>query len=182
MKKDKLTIKAKKEGYLARSAYKLLELQRKYYLIKKNSRVLDLGCWPGGWLQVILGITPFVVGVDIKKTEVEHIETHVMNILSDEIFSLGKFDVVLSDVAPHTTGDIKFDQYKSLELSTRSFQIAQKLLKKNGNFLVKIFQGPDSMKLLDKMKRRFRATRCIKPQASKQHSKEVYFLGLGFRD
>ncbi len=180
MKKDKLTIKAKKEGYLARSAYKLLEIQRKYHLIKKNSRVLDLGCWPGGWLEVAREITPFIVGVDLKKTEIGA-ETYVMDILSDDVFSLGTFDVVLSDVAPHTTGDIAFDQYRSFALSSRSFQIAQKLLKKNGNFLVKIFQGPDSMKLLEKMKKQFHLTRCIKPQSSKQHSKEVYFLGLGFK-
>src|SRR3989344_3726836 len=145
--KDKRTIKAHKEGYRGRSAYKLLEIQKKYRLIRRGSRVLDLGCWPGSWLQVALNITPYIVGVDLKETILPGVDTKVIDIFSDEVLRLGTFDVILSDVAPHTTGDIRLDQYRSYELSARAFTIAQKLLKENGNFLVKIFQGDDAPKL-----------------------------------
>ncbi len=177
--KDKLTIKAKREGYNARSAYKLIEINRKYNLIKKNSRVLDLGCWPGGWLQVAYKITKDVIGVDLKETSIEGIKTYVMDIFSDKILDLGKFDVVLSDVAPQTSGNMDLDQYKSFELSLRAFEIALKSLNKNGNFLVKIFQGTDSDSLLKKMKKNFKLAKSVKPKSSKSKSKEIYYVGIG---
>ena len=179
--KDKLTKRAKREGYKARSAYKLLELNNKYHIIKRNSRVLDLGCWPGSWLQVVSKITDNVVGVDLRETKIEDVRTYVMDIFSDEILKLGRFDVILSDVAPRTSGNIEIDQFKSYELSSRAFEIAKKLLNKNGNFLVKIFQGIDSDKLLREMKKYFTLAKGIKPSSSKKKSKEIYYIGLGFR-
>lgn len=179
--KDKLTRRAKKQGYKARSAYKLLEINNRYKIIKRNSRVLDLGCWPGGWLQVVSKITNNVIGVDLRETKINNIKTYKIDIFSDEIFNLGKFNVILSDAAPRTTGNLEIDQYKSYELSMRSFEIACRLLNKNGNFLVKIFQGSDSEKLLKKMKEKFYYVKSIKPSASKKKSKEIYYIGVGFR-
>ncbi|MDD5331693.1 MAG: RlmE family RNA methyltransferase [Candidatus Nanoarchaeia archaeon] len=180
--KDKLTRKAKKEGYEARSAYKLIEINQKFKIIKPNSRVLDIGCWPGSWLQVSSKIAKEVVGVDIKQTKINlpNVKTHVLDINSDEVFKLGTFDSIISDVAPNTSGKIEIDQYKSYELSSRAFEIAKRLLKPNGNFLVKIFQGEESNILLNQMKKRFRTVKVTKPKASKKTSKEVYFVGLGF--
>ena len=101
-----------------------------------------------------------------------------MDVFSDEVFNLGKFDVILSDIAPNTTGDIWRDQARSYELSMRAFQVAKKLLKPKGSFFVKIFQGSESDKLLKLMKKKFALAKSVKPSASKRKSKEVYFIGL----
>ncbi len=179
--KDKLTRKAKKEGYNARSAYKLIALQKKYYLMKKNDRVLDLGCWPGSWLQVASQFAQEVIGVDKRETKVSGIETFVMDIFDRRVFEFEEFNVVLSDVAPTTSGNRLLDQQKSYDLSKRSFDIACKLLKKKGNFLVKIFQSKETDKLLALMKKKFYFAKTVKPFGSKKRSKEIYFLGLGFK-
>lgn len=178
---DKITRKAKSEGYKARSAYKLLEVDGKYKFLNKDARVLDLGCWPGSWLQVASKKCKEVIGIDLRKTEIKNIKTFVMDIFSDKVLDLGKFDIILSDVAPGTSGNIEIDQYRSYELSVRAFNIAKKLLKENGSFLVKIFQGEDSDKLLKNMKKRFKLAKGIKPSSSKKKSKEIYYIGLGFR-
>ena len=178
MMKDKRTIQAKKLGYKARSIFKLKFAQDKYKLIKPNDRVLDLGCWPGSWLQYASEITKNVVGVDTKKTYVEGVKTIELDIFNDEIFNLGQFDVIISDAAPNTTGDIELDQENSYDLSKRAFDIAMKLLKQNGNFLVKIFQSQQSIKLLNDMKKSFKMAKSVKPEGSKKESKEIYFLGL----
>jgi len=180
--KDKLTIKAKRQGYKARSIYKLLELNKKYKLIKKNDRVLDLGCWPGSWLQASLKFTDNVIGVDLRETKINNAKTYKLDIFSNDIFKLGKFNVILSDLAPTTTGNIHIDQLKSYELSNRAFKIANKLLKKNGNFLVKIFQSEYSNDLLIKMKKKFKLAKSTKPTASKKKSKEVYFIGINSKN
>ena len=122
-----------------------------------------------------------VIGIDLKNTEIKNIKTYVMDIFSDNIFDLGNFDVILSDIAPKTSGNIEIDQYKSYELSVRAFEITKRLLKKDGAFLVKIFQGEDSEKLLRNMKKIFKLAKSIKPSSSKKKSKEIYYIGLGFR-
>ena len=179
--KDKLTIKAKREGFKARSAYKLIEINKKYRLLKRGNKVLDLGCWPGSWLQVCRDIGCKVIGIDLRKTEIKGADTFQMNIFDDKIFELVNFDAIISDVAPTTSGNIEIDQYKSYELSKRAFDICKRLLKKNGNFLVKIFQSGDSNKLLNEMKKNYVLAKTVKPSASKKESKEIYFIGLGFK-
>jgi len=179
--RDKLSIKARKEGYKSRSAYKLLEINKKYKIIKKDDSVLDLGCWPGSWLQVVYKITPHVTGVDLRETKLNNIKTYKLDIFSDKIFYLGKFDVILSDVAPQTSGNRELDQYRGYELSSRAFDIACKVLKKRGSFLVKVFQSGDAELLLKKMKEKFTIAKTVKPSASKKKSKEIYYIGLGFK-
>jgi len=182
--KDKFTIKAKKEGYKARSAYKLLQLNDKYNLIKKGDKVLDLGCWPGSWLQVCWKSGCKCIGVDLRKTNLRlsNVKTYQLDVFSDKFFEVinEKFDVVLSDMAPNTSGNIEIDQFKSYELSERAFEIAKKLLKENGNFLVKIFQSDESNDLLKKMRASFKFVKSTKPVSSKKGSKEIYFMGVGF--
>ncbi|MDD5254369.1 MAG: RlmE family RNA methyltransferase [Candidatus Nanoarchaeia archaeon] len=180
--KNKLTLKAKREGYKARSAYKLIEIDRKFNIIKQNSRVLDIGCWPGSWLQVSSRKAKEAIGIDLKQThlKIPNVKTYVLDVNSDKVLSLGKFDVIISDIAPNTSGKIEIDQYKSYELSLRSLEIAKHLLKEKGNFLVKIFQGEESNLLLNEMKKYFKVVKVTKPQASKKTSKEVYFIGLNF--
>lgn len=176
--KDKNTIRAKELGYKARSVFKLKFIQDKYHLIKRNNRVLDLGCWPGSWLQYVSEITKDVIGVDLKKTEVPGIKTYEMDIFDDKILDFFPFDVVISDAAPNTTGDISLDQERSFDISKRAFDIAMKLLKPHGNFLVKIFQSQQSLELLAEMRKHFTLAKSVKPEGSKMESKEIYFLGM----
>jgi len=181
---DKFSKKARIEGYKARSVYKLQDLDKKYKLIKKNQKILDLGCWPGSWLQYCqnkLGNTGLILGIDkqeILGLDVNFLKKDVMD--KDIISEIRKisvdFDLVLSDLAPKTTGTLDSDL--SLDLSNRALYIAENVLRYKGNFLVKIFQGKDTNKFIEKLKKKFRFVKSTKPMASKKTSKEIYIICL----
>ncbi|OGL43749.1 MAG: hypothetical protein A2W05_05200 [Candidatus Schekmanbacteria bacterium RBG_16_38_10] len=191
--RDSYWRRAKKEGYRSRASYKLIELNEKFKLLKRGDRVLDVGCAPGGWMQValeIVGEKGFVYGVDIEKVESfnkPNAEIIIADISGTEGKELilnkagGKLDVVISDIAPHTTGVKISDQTKSLELSKEAFRISKILLKESGNFLVKIFQGSDIKKFQEELKLNFREVKVTKPEATRKGSAEVYIVGKGFR-
>lgn len=183
--KDKYTSKAKAAGLRARSAYKLMQINRKYNIIRPNDSVLDLGCFPGGWLLVAArqGATR-IVGIDLTPIErIPGVEFIQGDITKEEILAKigGKFDVVLSDLAPKTTGNRSLDVARSIDLAEIAFKIAKRFLKPGGNFLVKIFQGEGYVEFTNKLKRCFSFFKTIKPGASKSKSKEMYALGIGFR-
>ena len=180
-RRDKFYEKAKKAGYRARSSYKLIEIQDKYNLIKKNDSVLDIGCAPGSWLQVVKKYTRGkIFGVDIvpmkKVSGVKFIQEDVREIK----FEI-KFDVIISDIAPKTTGSREEDQFLSYELSRESFLVAKKNLKKKGNFLVKTFQSQDTEELVKEMKPFFEFVKRFVPKSTRQSSKELYIVALGFK-
>jgi 23S rRNA (uridine2552-2'-O)-methyltransferase len=182
-RKDHYFRKAKKEGYVARSIYKLIEINKKYNLVERNSRVLDIGSSPGSWVQACIKIhAKEIVGVDIEDTKVQ--STNFTFIKEDitklDIDSLGKFDVVLSDIAPSTSGNIDLDVDKSIELSEMSFEIAKKVLKEDGNFLVKVFQGDGFEELLKKIKKHFKFCKSYKPQSTRKQSKEIYIVATNY--
>lgn len=181
MKKDFYKRKAKKEGYVARSTYKLKQLNKKYSLIKKKSNVLDLGCWPGGWVQACLEIIGEgnIVGIDLKEVKVKdkRFEFILMDVFDVGVFDVdGKFDVVLSDLAPKTTGIKDLDRGRSIKLAYRALEISRKKLKKHGNFLVKVFQSDEFIGFLNECKKYFGYVKCDKPQASKSKSVEMYVV------
>ena len=182
------TTLAKKEGYPARSVYKLKEIDEKYKIIKKNNRVLDLGCAPGSWLLYIsqkVGNGGKVVGVDIeeikilKKANIVFVKRSVFDLKESDFKD--KFDVVVSDLSPKTSG-IKFlDAGKSLELAEKAFEIARSVLLPGGNFVCKIFQSELSDEFFKKVKNCFDFAKRIKPKAVIKKSKEFYIIGRGFR-
>ena len=188
-KKDPFYIKAKKNDIISRAYYKLEEIDKKYNLFKKDKRILDVGCSPGGWTQYILKKNPKnrIVGIDIlpasKKIENE-IKFYMMDLnqyqLIDELFTVNKytFDSIVSDIAPNTSGNQFIDQTNSYDLSMLSAKFIEKYLNKGGNFLVKNFQGEDTEKLFKFVKTYFDKTQYIKPAASDKKSKEIYILGL----
>lgn len=183
MERDKWSKKAKKEGYLARSSYKLLQLNKKYRLIKKGDRVLDLGCSPGSWSQVCLQLgVDRVTGVDIKEAKVkaENFNFILQDIYDLDVEKIGEFDVVLSDLAPSTSGIKDLDVEESIDLSNRAFEIAKNVLKPKGNFLVKVFQGKGFDELLKNIKKSFEFCKSSKPVASKSKSKEIYIVCKDF--
>ncbi len=184
MKKDFYTIKAKREDLRARSAYKLEDINKKYKLIKSKDNVLDMGCWPGGWLLItkrIVGDKGYVLGIDEKEIEkVENVDFIKGDVFSDEVFDKikdKKFDVVISDLAPNTSGILELDNGRSYELSLRALEIAKIVLKKNGNFLCKIFMGKEFNEFLNEVRKSFEFVKSVKPTVSKKESKEIYVVG-----
>ena len=182
--KDKFTLKALEEGYRARSVYKLIFLNKKYNLIKKNYNVLDLGAWPGSWMQVCLNLEARVTGVDIKQITSMKGGRFILGDVYDiktlgKIRELGKYDVVLSDLAPKITGIN--DQELSFDLSYKAFEISKEVLRRNGNFVCKIFQSAYLNEFLQELRKNFNFVKSVKPEASKKKSKEMYLVCKGYK-
>ncbi len=183
--RDKYTVKALSEGLRARSAYKLLQINNKYHIIKGGDDILDLGCWPGGWMIAAKRCgANRILGIDLAVIEpIENIEFIQGSILEAKTTNKiqGAFDVVLSDLAPKTSGNRNLDVARSLDLSKTAFKIAKKHLKKGGHFLVKVFQGEGYQEFFDEARKHFAFIKTLKPEASRQRSIEVYLLGIGFK-
>lgn len=189
-RRDRFHQKAKKEGFLARAVYKLEEIDQKHDLFKPGDRVLDLGCAPGSWLQYArqrVGDKGVLVGLDRgplqrppigARIEVGDVMTiDVQQLLGD----LPAFDVVLSDMAPDTSGIRNLDQARSEALFERALEIATAVLAPGGNFVGKLFQGPDFKKLTEQVRAKFHVQKTAKPASSRQISIEQYVIGKGFR-
>ena len=181
--KDYYTRKSREEGYYARSVYKLKSLNKKYNIIKKGDRVLDLGCSPGGWVQAsleIAGKDGFVMGIDLGKVKVK---AQNFKFIQGDVYDKGiinnleKFDVVLSDMAPKTTGIRDLDQARSTGLSRQALKIAKKKLKGKGSFVCKIFQVREYTEFINEVRKEFGFVKTVKPEASKSGSKEMYVIG-----
>jgi len=187
--KDFYNLKAKIEGYRARSAYKLKQINNKYNIIKKNDHVLDIGCFPGGWSQVsLLAVKKdgFVLGIDIQKTK--RIISKNFKFIQGDITKKetvkkinGKFDAVISDISPKTTGIIHLDQEISHSLAETCLNVSLKKLKPGGNFICKIFQSNKTKEMIDKTKKHFKFVKTVKPESSKSKSKEMYILAKELR-
>jgi 23S rRNA (uridine2552-2'-O)-methyltransferase len=179
------------EKFPARSVYKLQEIQHKYDLIKKGASVLDLGCSPGSWLLYaaeLAGKTGRVTGMDIKPVtlklpdNVNVITGDILDILTAEPLknSLGdRFDVVLSDMAPSTTGNSATDCARSVELCRRALSLANEKLIIGGSFVCKIFQGEDFQAYLLEVRACFEQHKIFKPKSSRKTSREIYIIGMG---
>lgn len=180
---------AKVQGYRSRAAFKLLELDDKYKLIGKGARVVDLGAAPGGWSQVALQRgAARVVGIDllpiIPVTGAEFIEGDFMEDgmearLTDMLG--GKADLVLSDMAPNTTGHVATDHIRIMALADTALAFATEILNPGGAFVAKLFQGGAERDMLNTLKLRFQSVRHAKPPASRKDSKEMYVVAMGFR-
>jgi 23S rRNA (uridine2552-2'-O)-methyltransferase len=180
---------AKKEGYPARSVYKLKEIDEKLRLLRPGFRVLDLGAVPGSWTLYAsqqVGPAGRVFGVDIQARETglppnaSFMQADIFAIDAKEFGGSRTYDLVMSDMAPNTCGNRFRDQYRSYELYTRALEIAVEMLKPQGNFVGKIFQGPDFQNARQATNDRFSKVRIMKPQASRRESYEVFLVGLSF--
>ncbi len=185
--KDFYTQKAKKENYPARSIYKLQEINEKFRLIKKGDKVLDLGSAPGSWLSYVsrqTGKAGLAVGVDLEEIKIPWAGNIVF--IKKNIFDLEetdfkeKFNAIISDAAPKTSGIKPMDAAKSLELAEKALAIAEKVLLLNGNFICKIFESEFSEEFFKKAKKRFTFAKKFKPKAVLKQSREFYIIGKGF--
>lgn len=186
---DHYTRQAQKENFAARSVYKLQEIQKKVRILERGARVLDLGCAPGSWLQFAaqtIGPNGRIVGIDLAPVtiglpdQVTVITGDVAD-LEGHLAKLGqtRFDVVLSDMAPATTGNRHVDEARSMGLCEAALDIAEKTLVPGGNFVCKIFQGSDFKTFTDAVKRRFDRQVAFRPQSTRKASREVFVIGLG---
>ncbi|MEW6267278.1 MAG: RlmE family RNA methyltransferase [Thermodesulfobacteriota bacterium] len=182
--------KARAENYPARSVYKLMEVDRKFGLFQTGDRALDLGCYPGSWTLYAaerVGPEGRVIGLDRQAPEVsfaghvQFIQADVLETRPEDLAGQGLFDVVLSDLAPQTTGIKTADQTRSLELAQAALELARALLKPGGKFLFKLFQGPDVEDFFKRLAGDFTTIRRLKPKSSRSFSPEIFGLALGFR-
>jgi len=189
---DHYTRRARQEKWLARSVYKLEEIDRKYKLIRQGGRILDLGCYPGSWSQYCISKAApggEVVGVDLREPEnlrsegFRFIKADVLSLDIEWLFGeIGRRDVVLSDLAPSTSGIAVADVSRSLELARRALAIGLSVLRKKGHFLCKVFEGEGAQDLRREISSRFDQMRIVRPSAVRKASREMYFLGLSMVD
>lgn len=182
---------AKAAGYRSRAAFKLVELDQKFRLLKPGGRVVDLGCAPGGWIQVALrqvGEGGRVVGLDLLAVDPVPGATILQGDFQDpeaeravEAALGGQADLVLSDMAPNTTGHAATDHMRIMGLAELALDFALRVLAPGGAFAAKVFQGGSEKAFLDLLKQRFAAVRHAKPPASRKDSAELYVVATGFK-
>jgi 23S rRNA (uridine2552-2'-O)-methyltransferase len=186
-KPDYFSRKARQEHFASRAVYKLADIDRKFRLFRPGQRVLDLGCAPGSWLQYLssrVGLQGLVVGLDrqaLKMTlgpPVLFRQADITSFDPNELKSLTPaFDVVVSDLAPATSGIKDVDHQRSLTLARLSWEYARLLLTAGGHYLVKVFAGPDFPEFVAEIKPHFHQMHIVKPTGSRSESREIYLLG-----
>lgn len=186
---DHYTRQAQKDNFAARSVYKLQEIQKKYRILGRGARILDLGCAPGSWLQLAaqaIGPDGRLVGIDLVPITINLPDT--VTVITGDVFDLEgrlaelgqtRFDTVISDMAPATTGNRHVDEARSVGLCEAALKIADKTLVPGGSFVCKIFQGSDFKAFTDRVKRRFDRQVSFRPQSTRKASREVFVIGLG---
>ncbi|MFO7802435.1 MAG: RlmE family RNA methyltransferase [Desulfovermiculus sp.] len=184
--------KAKQDKYPARSVYKLQEIQKRFSLLGSGQNILDLGATPGSWAIFAAkkaGSKGRVLAIDINEPEevsfppqVRFVQGDVLGLdeaMQAEIDAWAPFDVLLSDMAPKTTGIKLRDQTQSVELALAAMHLADEVLKSGGSAVIKVFQGPDVPDFLTQMRGLFKKVRTCKPKSSRPESPEVFVLGIG---
>ena len=185
-KKDQFRRLARDQGYRSRSAFKLKQINESYRILNKGHCVVDIGCAPGGWLQIALsevGHKGKVIGIDIKKIEPltkafviqgniedEDIINSILNISNSNV------DVVLSDLSPNVSGNWDLDHARQIDLTRSALKLSDKILKKGGKVVLKVFQGDMLNELIVELKKEFKKVILTKPNASRQVSSEIYLI------
>ncbi|EFK09602.1 ribosomal RNA large subunit methyltransferase J [delta proteobacterium NaphS2] len=187
---DHYTEKARKEKWLARSVYKLQEIDRKFKLIRRNDTVLDLGCFPGSWSQYVIGKVGKggnVVGIDLQKPKAfnppnfTYMKADIETVDPEQLSArIEPRNLVLSDLAPPTTGIRDTDASRSLFLAERAAEIARMLLKPKGHFVCKIFEDEALKDFKKDLGPAFGQIRLFRPKATRKRSREVYLVATGF--
>ena len=193
-RKDVFHQRAKREGYRSRAAYKLEEIQRRARLLKRGAKVFDLGCWPGGWLQVaaqVVGPKGRIVGVDLAELDPPLYEKNVQFLCADltdastadALLALlgGTADVVICDAAPKLTGVRATDRAHEEALLEAIEALVPRLLRPGGDLLVKLLEGPEAHTIEKRLRAGFTRSRSLKPKASRKGSTERYVVAHGLR-
>jgi len=184
-KRDFYVKKAKKQGYLSRSAYKLIEIDNKFKILKKSKKVLEFGAAPGGWSQVSLDINPKIeiTALDILELKINH--PQITFYKEDYLkFNYNKienyFDLVLSDIAPNTTGHQSTDHLRISSMLFDIVELLDRVLINGGTFAAKIWKGSEEKELINKLKNKFENVSYFKPDSSRKDSAEIFIVSKNF--
>ena len=188
--RDHYFFRAKKEGYPARSVYKLIEAQERFKFLKRGQKILDLGAAPGSWSKYclkIVGKEGMVLAIDLHglKLSSENLQFLKANIFEMDPVEIkekwGEFDIILSDMAPKTSGRKDVDHYRSIELAQTALYFSKSLLKKEGVLYCKAFDGEDFPMLRKEMQALFRTVKIFKPKSSRVESVEKFLFCKGLK-
>lgn len=191
-RKDVFYKKAKQEGYKSRAAYKLMEINKKFSFIKRNNNILDAGAAPGGWSQValeIVGKQGVVVGIDLLEVfGIENENFHfiqgdltVQSTLDAALAHCDRYDTVISDAAPNTSGQKFADHANSMAIVRFIYDFALQVLKPGGHFVFKLFDGEDRDAFIKELKQKFSTVKIIKPDSTRSNSFEIYVICKGVK-
>jgi 23S rRNA (uridine2552-2'-O)-methyltransferase len=192
-RKDAFYRKAKQEGYRSRAAYKLLELNKEFRVCKRGDRVVDLGSWPGGWVQVaatLVGTEGKVIGIDlVELAPLPQVNVVLLQgdatdpVQQEKIRTLlgGPADVVLSDMAPKLSGIKEVDDARAMELCRAALTCAAVLLRNGGTLVLKVFMGPEYKTFLVELRAAFTTVKTTRPEATRKGSAETYIIATGLK-
>lgn len=190
-KKDQFRRLARDQGYRSRSAFKLKQINESYRILNNGHCVVDIGCAPGGWMQIAIsavGTKGKVIGVDIKKIDPLANAFVIQGSIEDEkirdsilTISNSRVDVVLSDLSPNVSGNWELDHARQIDLTRNALNLSRKILKKGGKAIFKVFQGDMLNELIIELKKEFKKVIITKPNASRQVSSEIYLICLDYK-
>ena len=191
-KREHFYKQAKKDGYRARSAFKLKQIQNRFRILKPGNTVVDLGAAPGGWSQVakeIVGEKGKIIGIDLLPIQSIEDITFLEGDMTDDnsineiknLMGNKQADTILSDMSPDISGNYSVDQARSIHLCEQAFKTCNELLKPGGNFVCKVFLGEDFQEFLQKIKKQFQNVKQFSPTASRKTSSEIYIVAKSFK-
>ena len=177
--------KAKKQGYLSRAAYKLIEIENKFHFIANSKKILELGAAPGGWSQVALEINPKIeiTAIDILDLKINHPQ---INFYKDDFLSFdyskkeNYYDLILSDIAPNTTGHQSTDHLRIATMLFDIIELLEKVLVTDGSFITKIWKGSEEKEMINILKKKFKLVSYFKPDSSRKDSAEIFIIAREF--
>ena len=184
-KNDHYVIKAKQKGYFSRSAFKLLEIDEKYKIAIKSNNTFEFGASPGGWSQILLEINPNIkiTAIDLLQLKFTHKNIHFFkeDFLNFDFNKIVRnFDLVLSDIAPNTTGHKSTDHLRISYLVLNIINLLDKILLKNGSFVTKIWKGSEEKEILKLLNKKFKNVQYFKPSSSRKNSSEIFLIAQYF--
>ena len=184
-KRDFYVKKAKKEGYLSRAAYKLIEIENKFHILTNSKTILEFGAAPGGWSQVALEINPKIeiTAIDILDLKINHPQ---INFFKDDFLNFdydkkeNYYDLILSDIAPNTTGHQSTDHLRIATMLFDIIELLDKVLITDGTFITKIWKGSEEKEIINQLKKKFKFVSYFKPDSSRKDSAEIFIVSRNF--
>ena len=184
-KRDFYVKKAKKQGYLSRAAYKLIEIENKFHILINSKTILEFGAAPGGWSQVALEINPKIeiTAIDILDLKINHPQ---INFYKDNFLNFdydkkeNYYDLILSDIAPNTTGHQSTDHLRIATMLFDIIELLDKVLITDGSFITKIWKGSEEKVIINQLKKKFKFVSYFKPDSSRKDSAEIFIVARNF--
>ena len=184
-KKDFYVKQAKKQGYLSRAAYKLIEIEKKFNILTNSKKILEFGAAPGGWSQVALEVNPKIeiTAIDILDLKINHPQ---INFYKDDFLNFNYnqkenyYDLILSDIAPNTTGHQSTDHLRIASMLFDIIELLEKVLVSDGAFITKIWKGSEEKEIINQLKKKFKFVSYFKPDSSRKDSAEIFIVSRNF--